>query len=91
VAPGPALGLPWLTSDAAVLLECTVVAVHAAGDRHALVGLAKSAVRREGDPTENPLLYCRRSYGIWPVDGGEAKLRRAHRGPVARVAAAGAW
>lgn len=89
--PGPELGLPWLTSDAAVLLECTVVAVHAAGDHHALIGLAESAVRAEGDTPRTPLLYCRRSYGIWPVDGDGAELRRARRGAVARAAAAGAW
>lgn len=95
-APGPALGLPWLTSDAAVLLECTVVAVHAVGDHHVLVGLAESAVPAEEDISKAPLLYCGRAYGSWPVeerpaDEQGAGLRRARRGPAARVAAAGAW
>jgi flavin reductase (NADH) len=89
--PGPALSLPWLTSDAAVLVECTVVAVHAVGDHHVLVGLAESAVRADGDIPGAPLLYCRRSYGIWPADEDGAGLRKARRGPVARAAAAGAW
>ena len=89
--PGPALGLPWLTCDAAVLVECTVVAVHAAGDHHVLLGLAESAVRAEGEVPRTPLLYCRRSYGSWPAEEDGAELRKARRGPVARVAAAGAW
>jgi flavin reductase (DIM6/NTAB) family NADH-FMN oxidoreductase RutF len=60
----PKHGLPWLTSDAHAVAECTVVQAMVAGD-HVVVFGEVQAVHSQ---PQTPLLYGLRSYSSWAAD-----------------------
>ncbi|MGH3880868.1 MAG: flavin reductase family protein [Actinophytocola sp.] len=60
----PRRDLPWLTSDAHAVAECTVVEATVAGDHVVVFGQVDGVLAKP----QNPLLYGLRSYAAWTSD-----------------------
>jgi flavin reductase (NADH) len=60
--PAPVSGVPWLQADAAVFLDCQLVAELEVATHVIAVGLVRHGVV---PPDRDALVYCRREYGSW--------------------------